>query len=57
MSYNKILEGNKEMGPTQKRLQEFRNYEKSMKELKKPLASSEEPFVENRHPKVCFCFV
>jgi hypothetical protein len=48
-----ILEGSKELGPTQKRLQEFRMYDKTVKEIKtKQNNELQEPFIENRHPKV-----
>lgn len=38
------------LGPTQKRLQEQRNYEKIIKDIKTQ-KSPEEPFIPNRHPK------
>ncbi len=38
------------MGPTQKRLQEHRNYEKIIKDIKEQ-KSEQEPFITNRHPK------
>ena len=42
----------KNQGPTQKRLEEFRNYEKKIKEQGKKGKTEEEPFIINRHPKV-----
>jgi hypothetical protein len=42
----------KNQGPTQKRLEEFRNYEKKVKEQGKKGKTEEEPFITNRHPKV-----
>lgn len=37
-------------GPTQKRLAELRNYEKIIKEIKSQ-QPTQEPFIQNRHPK------
>ena len=41
----------KSAGSTQKRLEEFRNYEKLLK-TQPSNSKQEEPFVTNRHPKV-----
>jgi hypothetical protein len=40
-----------QLGPTQKRLKEYRTYEQNIKQTRNP-KPAEEPFIENRHPKV-----
>ena len=42
----------KSAGSTQKRLEEFRNYEKGIKNQVANAKKEEEPFITNRHPKV-----
>ena len=46
--------GGDSLGPTQKRLQEIRNYEKNLKEMKNKEKSSSiiDPLADNKHPNV-----
>ena len=46
----------KSAGSTQKRLEEFRNYEKTLKNQPSN-GKQEEPFVNNRHPKVLILLI